>query len=382
MNIGKQPFDNEPFDNDRFDKDYLWDRSGPVDAEVAALERLLSPYGVCEQPAVDDTVVVAAPAVVKPPRAHSRRPWRRLVALAAMVSGVAIGTYGWYWQRLQWPTAHGWPAAIVQGEATLDGRAMGSSQSLSPGSVLETGARGVAKLQVARIGEVVLGRDSRLRLDATRSGQHRVQLERGTLWARIWAPPGAFGVGVPSGEALDLGCEFTIRTDARGDGHLQVQSGWVQFDNAFAEVLVPQGAQVALYAEGPGTPHANDAAPAFVAALAAIDRAAMLGTAGPVAADADSVRRIVALSRREDAITLLSLLKRYPQLRESPVFDRLTELLPAGVTREALAAHGADALNPWWRALPYPPMKRWWMKWPDAISSTGNAQSHLRYDPP
>lgn len=376
MNIGKEPFDNE----------YLWDRSGAVDEEVAALERLLGPYALREQPAPQSTANAAVVGGTSAPtprvptrqwRARPRNPLRRLVALAAVVFGVAIGAYGWYWQRLQWPTAQGWPAAIVQGEATLDGRAMASSQTFLPGSVLETGQRGVAKLQVARIGEVVLGRDSRLRLTATRSGQHRVQLEHGTLWARIWAPPGAFGVGVPSGEALDLGCEFTIRTDARGTGHLQVQSGWVQFDNFNAEVLVPQGAQVVLYAEGPGTPHANDAAPAFVDALAAIDQ----GSAN-LAAHADAVRELVALSRREDAITLLSLLSRYPQLRDGPTFDRLTELLPAGVTREALAAQGAVALNPWWRALPYPPMKRWWMKWPDAIGSAGNTQSHLRYDPP
>lgn len=375
MNIGKESFDN----------DYLWDRSGPVDDDVAAIERLLNPYALRDQ-APQQPAVAASGGGASVPAPHvTTRQWRtrsrgslgRLAALAAMISGIAIGGYGWYWQRLQWPAAHGWPAALVQGEATLDGRAMGSSQSLSPGSVLETGERGVAKLQVARIGEVVLGRDSRLRLEATRSGKHRVQLERGTLWARIWAPPGAFGVGVPSGEALDLGCEFTIRTDARGEGHLQVQSGWVQFENFDAEVLVPQGAQVVLYAKGPGTPYASDAAPAFVAALAVIDHAG----AG-LAADADSVQRLVALSRREDAITLLSLLSRYPQLRDGPVFDRLAALLPAGVTREALAEQGAHALNPWWRALPYPPMKRWWLKWPDALGSVGNTQSRLRYDPP
>ncbi|MEO6365206.1 MAG: hypothetical protein ABIO38_04050 [Luteimonas sp.] len=376
MNIGNEPIDN----------DYLWDGSGAVDQEVAALERLLGPFAFRGQPAPQSTTDAAGVEGVSTPtqrlptrewQARPRNPLRRLVALAAVVSGVAVGTYGWYWQRLQWPAAHGWPAAVVRGEATLDGRAMAASQVVSPGSVLETGDRGVARLQVARIGEVVLGRDSRLRLTATRSGQHRVQLEQGTLWARIWAPPGAFGVGVPSGEALDLGCEFTIRTDARGNGHLQVQSGWVQFDNLDAEVLVPQGAQVVLYADGPGTPHANDAAPAFVSALAAIDRGGM-----HLAADAGSVRELVALARRADAITLLSLLSRYPRLRDGPVFDRLAELLPAGVTRAALAAHGRDALDPWWRALPYPPMKRWWMKWPDAIGSTGDAQSHLRYDPP
>jgi hypothetical protein len=151
----------------------------------------------------------------------------------------------------------------------------------------------------------------------------------------------------------------------------------VQFEDAEAEIFVPQGARVVLRAAGVGTPYANDAAPAFVAALEAIDRE------GPrLAPDADAVRRLLAVSRREDAITLLSLLQRYPRLRDGPVFDRLAALLPAGVTREALAERGPEALHPWWRALPYPPMKRWWMQWPDAVTSTGNAQSLLRQDPP
>ena len=369
MTIEKRPFGD----------DYLWNRSGPVDQHVAALEQLLGRYALRGQAApqmtADDASVGSASVPTPQLRVRLRRSWPRLVALAAVLSGVTIG--GWYWQRLQWPAAHGWPATIVQGEAILDGRVMAPSQALSLGSVIETGDDGVARIQVARIGEVLLGRDSRLRLVATRSGQHRVQLDRGTLWARIWAPPGNFGVGVPSGEALDLGCEFTIRTDARGNGYLQVRSGWVQFDNADAEVLVPQGAQVVLYARGPGTPYANDAASAFVAALEAIDREGV-----HIAADADSVQKLVALSRHEDAITLLSLLSRYPQLRDGPVFDRLAALLPAGVTRATLAGQGRDALDPWWRALPYPPMKRWWLKWPDAMGSVGNAQSRLRYDPP
>ena len=367
MTIGKGPGVADQVVTDQAGGDYLWNRSGPVDEQVAALERLLGAYALREQ---------FAPQLRSPSLSRSRRPWRRVLALAAVLSGVAIGGYGWYWQRLQWPAQLGWPTAIVRGEATLDGHVLTPSRALQPGGVIQTGDRGVARIQVARIGEVLLGRDSRLRLVATRSGQHRVQLEQGTLWARIWAPPGSFGVGVPSGEALDMGCEFLIRTDAHGNGHLQVSSGWVQFENAGAEIFVPQGAQVVLYAHGPGTPYVNDAAPAFITALEAIDRA------GGRIADAGVVQQLLAASRREDAITLLSLLSRYPPLRDGPVFDRAAALLPPGVTREALAEQGPTALNPWWRALPYPPMKRWWLKWPDAIGAVGNAQSRLRYDPP
>ena len=352
-----------------FGDDYLWDRSGPADPRVQRLERLLSPFALRE----GLREVVPAPAARAP-----RQRWSRALALAALLGCLMVGGYGWYWQRLQWTEGSGWETAVVAGQARLDGRPLQQSgKRLQPGGVIETDAAGVARISVAGIGEALLGKGSRLQLVQTRSGHHRVQLDHGTLWARIWAPPGSFGVGVPSGEAIDMGCEFLIRTDARGDGHLQVRSGWVQFEDAEAEIFVPQGAQVVLHAGGVGTPYDDDAAPGFIAALADIDQQ------GPrAAADGPAVRQLLAASRREDAITLLSLLSRYPQLRDGPVFDRLGVLLPAGVTRQALAEQGPNAFNPWWRALPYPPMKRWWMKWPDAVTATGNTQSRLRQDPP
>ena len=348
-----------------FGDDYLWNRSGPIDPHVEQLERLLSPF------ALRDTA--QAPLMAVAPR----RRWPRVIALAAVLGGLMLGGYGWYWQRLQWPDGGGWDAALVAGQATLDGRSLrDANAALQPGSVIETDARGVARIDVARIGEVVLGNASRLQLVQTGGGRHRVQLDHGTLWARIWAPPGSFGVGVPSGDAYDLGCEFTISTDTAGNGDLRVRSGWVQFERANFEVLVPQGAQVALHAgRAPGTPHASDAAPAFVSALQEIDAKQGLQVA-------DAERRLLAASRPQDAITLVSLLARYPALRAGAVFDRAAMLLPPVVTREALAAQGAHALNPWWRALPYPPMKRWWLQWPDALPTPTNAQSRVRHDPP
>jgi len=350
-----------------FGDDYLWNRSGPVDPQVEQLERLLSPY------ALRDTVQVPAAGVMATPR----KRWLRAMALAAVLGCLMLGGYGWYWQRLQWPEGGGWDTALVAGQAMLDGRSLrDANAALQPGSVIETDAKGVAKIDVARIGEVVLGNDSRLRLVQTGAGRHRVQLDRGTLWARIWAPPGSFGVGVPSGDAYDLGCEFMISIDAAGNGELQVRSGWVQFEQANVEVLVPQGAQVALHAlRAPGTPHARDAAPAFVMALQEIDAKQGLQVA-------DAERRLLEASRPQDAITLVSLLARYPSMRTGAVFDRAAMLLPPGVTREALATQGPHALEPWWRALPYPPMKRWWLQWPDAIPAPTNAQSRLRYDKP
>ena len=360
MNIPHDPFR---------DDDYLWDRSGPADPEIARLESVLAPYGLRAERGVRTSSVA--------PRAQAthvrRRPrWRIALASAAAVAMIAVGIGNWYQHRLQWPAGQPWQLSAVNGQARIDGRAAAGVDSLAPGSVLETGKGGSASMRAARIGQVVLGENSRFKLVETRSGRHRLQLERGSLWARVWAPPGALGVSMPTAEILDLGCEFVLKTDAAGFGELTVRSGWVQIDNWHWEILVPQNARVELRGKQmPGTPYDLGASAAFVAALREIDAQGRAATA-----DGDAVRRLVAASRRQDAITLVSLLRQYPQLGEGPLFDRTAEIMPADarVTREALRTQGAHALNPWWSSLPYPRMKRWWMQWPDAFGTQAKAE--------
>ena len=360
MNIPHDPFR---------DDDYLWDRSGPADPEIARLESVLAPYGL----RTERGVRIAATS----PRAQAmhvrRRPrWRIALASAAAVAMIAVGIGGWYRHRLQWPEGQAWQLSAVNGETRIDGRAAAGTKSLAPGSVLETGEGGSASMRAARIGQVVLGENSRFTLVETRSGRHRLKLEHGSLWARVWAPPGALGVSMPTAEVLDLGCEFVLKTDAAGIGQLTVRSGWVQIDNWQWEILVPQNARVELRGKQmPGTPYDLGASAAFVAALREID-----AQGRAAAADGDAVRRLVAASRRQDAISLVSLLRQYPQLGEGPLFDRTAQFMPADavVTREDFRARGADALNPWWSSLPYPRMKRWWMQWPDAFGTQAKAE--------
>ena len=350
------------------DDDYLWDRSGPVDPEIARLERVLRGHAHADAPRRTRSAVPTKPVT----RAR-RRHWRIAFAAAATLAVCAIGTRVWYQQRLQWNTGEPWQVIAQQGDVRIDGRAQ-QARALALDGTLSTGANATTRLRAAGIGEVALGAGSRLRLLETRTGHHRVQLEQGSLWARVWAPPGQFGVGIAGADVIDLGCEFLLEVDADGNGSLSVLSGWVQVDNLRREVLVPQGTRVRVNGDGAaGTPQAFSASASFVAALELID-----ARNGDVDPHGEEVRRLLAASRPQDAISLLVLLRDYPQLAEGPMFERLVQLLPTTpvATREAWRTDRMAVLNTWWDALPYSRVKRWWTQWPDALPSRGGKMAH------
>ena len=251
----------------------------------------------------------------------------------------------------------------TQGDVT--GATTAGSASWAVGSDIVTGANGRARIRVARIGVLDVAPGSRLRLEETRSGRHRISLRQGEVRARVWAPPYRFGMTLPGSELWDLGCEFTLRADAQGNGELIVHSGWVHLDDGTAETLVPQGARVRLANGAPsGSPHDLGASTDFVAALRAVDAHA---TEIPVADP--RIMRLIATSRPQDAITLVSLLQRHPRLAAGPLHDRVQALLPeAPVVARSAAVRGAPGvLDPWWDALPYPRAKQWWWHWRDAL---------------
>lgn len=334
--------------------DYLWTRAGTPDPEIQRLEQLLAPraWPAARQPRTLPRAL---------PRARSR--WRRAgLALAASLLLCALAGAAWLQYRLAWPEGAAWRIARVQGAVQGLGA---DAAALEPGAELSTGSDGEVRLQVARIGEIQLAPESRLRLVQTRSGHHRVGLLHGRMQVRVWAPPMQFGVELPGAQLWDLGCAFELMSDREGQGTLTVHSGWVLLERGASEVLVPQGAQVALIAgSAAGTPYDLRASQAFRAALAAFDQQPAGAAPSPALA-----ARVAAEAGEGDAISLLSLLQRHPGLAHGPVYERLRELLPGtpAPAREAVAAGATGVLQPWWDALPYPPAKRWWWHWRDAL---------------
>src|SRR3954469_618536 len=175
--------------------EYLWDRGGTPDPGVQKLETLLGRLRV--------------PADAAPPRLPARpMQWRSLrylgpaVAAAAavlMLVGVTLQTR---------TTAGSWTVASLAGQPRVESATLAGTGRIMVGQTLVTDRGSQARLTVATIGEVTVDQNSRVRLEATSDGRHRLALEAGTLHALINAPPGQFVVTTPSATATDLGCAY------------------------------------------------------------------------------------------------------------------------------------------------------------------------------
>jgi len=338
------------------DPDYLWQPAAQPEPEVSALERQLSAFsararGLDQRP------------TPQPRTRPAERPRRRFALWALAAAALALLASVPALNRWSWPAQAAWPLQLTDASHT-------HSLQLAPGQTLQLAADEAARIDVARIGQIALQPGSSLQLIETAGGQHRVALRSGRMQVRVWAPPGHFGVFAGGALVLDLGCVFELAINTNGHGSLQVSSGWVMFERAGRETLVPEHHAIDFDRQQNSTPLRLDAGPPLAAALAALDRALY----SDAAARGTDVQRLAAalaaVTGEADKHTLLSLLSRYPPLAKTALYPQLARALGVAGTdaqhRIAWAAGDHAAIEAWWKRVPKPP-KAWWRNWRDAF---------------
>jgi hypothetical protein len=300
-------------------EEYLWDRSGEPDREIEALERTLAPLRYRHR----ELAPARTARVVHPTR------WAMAAAAALVLAAVGLSRF-----------------AAPQGPATAWQVA---GINVRRGQVLRTGGSAV-QLEADAVGRVDLAPNSELRA----TGEKRLELKRGELHAFIWAPAREFVVDTPSARAVDLGCQYTLNVDDRGDGLLKVTMGWVAFDTDGRESFIPAGAACRTRKRGgPGIPWFEDSSEAFRAAIAGFERG-----------DAGSLNAVLGAARERDGLTLWHLLARTSGADRAAVFDRLAGLivLPKSVTREGVLRQEPRMMEECWNALGLE-NTGWWRGW-------------------
>ena len=198
------------------ERDYLFDKEGEPDPEIARLEGLLAPLAYR-----------GAPPLL-PARIGARRPY--VVAAAALAMAAAIAALV---IARPWRPAPKW---------------------------IDSDAR--VELAIGDIGRVELAPHTRARVVAGGPAPHTLELVRGTLHAVIDAPPRQFAVVTPHAVVTDLGCVFDVIVDEAGRGQVVVRKGRVGVAGAgAAEIVVPAGARVELTEHGAGELHGPEPMP-------------------------------------------------------------------------------------------------------------------------
>ncbi|MCW5963729.1 MAG: hypothetical protein KIT83_06810 [Bryobacterales bacterium] len=293
-------------DSKSFENPYLWDGSGPIDLEVAALERTLAPLRY---------------------RQGKKRRFTVGVAVASIAAMAAL---------LVW-----FPAPKPLSDWTLGETAQ--HRQLHSGQVITTTNEAPAHIHSRRLGTLTVEPNSSLRLLHPDGKQERFALDYGTIRAFIWAPPAQFAVVTPSATAIDLGCVYTLQSDIHGDGQLAVEAGWVALQSQGLESFIPAGARCRIRGDtGPGIPVYDDATSLF--------RERFLD--GTDLADLD-LTETLRLARPKDALSLWHLLPRTHGSQRAQVIARFSDLapLPSSVRAADLLQLRPEAMDGAWDSL-------------------------------
>jgi len=267
-----------------------------------------------------------------------------LAIAAALVLLIGGGLYLLLPRRVDQQS--GWQVARLGGAPRIGSESVNNKSRLGVGQWLETDANSRAKLEVANIGNVEIDPNTRVRLLQTSNSEHRLELARGRLSARISAPPKLFFVNTPSGVAEDLGCAYTLEVDDAGNSLLHVTAGWVSMQLNGRESAVPAGAACATRTGfGPGTPYFEDASETFRKALTKVD----FDAGSVAAAKGAALGTVLAEARPRDAMTLWYVLSRVEPSDRPGVYARLAFLVPPpkGTSREGLLSLDREMLDRW-----------------------------------
>ena len=266
-------------------------------------------------------------------------PWRFVFATLAFISLAGVGFWT-FEQRLHRPEMP-WELARIRGSPIVDAKPVRGAVRVGAGEWIETNSWTSVTVKLGEIGVVEIGPNTRLGVVAVRPSENRLALTRGQIHAKISAPPKLFLVDTASGTAVDLGCEYSLHTDERGSGQLDVTQGWVAFQWKGQESLVPAGASCLTRPKaGPGVPYFDDASRSFKQAVYNFAVAKFEGSWLDI---------ILADARVRDTLTLWHLLSRVDVGDRERIYDRMAALapIPAGILREKVLSLDPKTLKRW-----------------------------------
>jgi len=166
-----------------------------------------------------------------------------VLAATGAAGAIAMVTILLYMAKPMSVPGAGWDVSRVAGTPRIGGNKVSGKETsrLGIGQMLETDQQSRASLRADNTGQIEVEQNTRLHLSDMRVGLKRITLDRGTIHAYIWAPPGDFVVDTPSAVTVDLGCVYTLRVDEAGAGLVRTSLGWVGLSSTATSPSSPLG---------------------------------------------------------------------------------------------------------------------------------------------
>ena len=214
-----------------------------------------------------DGIWVSIEAALSQHRRRESPPlrWWRL-AFASLVLVAVAGAM--YWKVARRPQMQ-WEVVQIHGAPAIGTKLVHGAGRIGAGEWIETDSSSRAIVKVGAIGTVELTPNTRLLVETARPGENRLALARGEIRANISAPPRLFFVDTASGTAVDLGCEYSLKTDEEGSRRASGDPGLgvVSMDVAWSRWFRPAQVAGRIPQTGPGVPCFDDAPEEFKIAL-------------------------------------------------------------------------------------------------------------------
>ncbi len=224
------------------------ERCRALHADVArGRQHLEALGGAGDDAAARDATWAAITSGLPAHRARMRSARRRRIGTGLLAAAAAVIAAIVFVPRARVIADPRWGVESLAGAPVVNGRALEGVAPVDATGLITTDSVSRARLHVRGLGTVDLAPDSRARIlesaGARVAGlaERRMALDRGSMHARVLAPPRLLVVETPTATAIDLGCEYELAVAEDGSGLLRVRSGRVALAWMGREVVVRAG---------------------------------------------------------------------------------------------------------------------------------------------
>lgn len=236
-------------------------------------------------------------------------------------------------------SANDWTIKKLKGNPQLGYKTITETISFKNNLELKTNAESSAEIDIKEIGKITVSPQTLVKRISNNKG---ILLERGLIEVDTRGAKKGIVITTPNGEIKSIEPQsiYSLELSSAGLTTLQVKGySWVNIKSGDNEAIVPPGFKCNLIDKlGLGLPYEDEASDEYKDALSKFS----------FSKDKEpALNSIIALSQKQDAVTLWNLLKRVSPTNRIIVFDKLAELIPpnGNIDKGGIVALNSDMMK-------------------------------------